>query len=754
MKNLKKDPLVQDLVDSYGDWFLEHPEDAKKMTDKLYPFTKMFSPININKTTIKNRIVMAPMGNLQMCEESGRPNEKMIAYFTERAKGGCGLITTGLVPISHGIDPTVTEPNDLSYFPRIDRTRTNLVGWRDLATSVHAYDSKIFIQLTPGLGRVGAPLCLPNEMKFPVSASFNKNFYIPAIPCIRLSDGKLNKIIKNGAQAALDAKCQGIDGVYLHGHEGYLLEQLTNPAFNRRKLGKYADPYRFGVDLVKAIREKVGPFYPIMYRIDLSLALNETYENIENMPTLKKYTEGRTIDDTLKFMEALVKAGVDCFDVDLGCYDNWWLPHPPAGMPAGCFKLVSKAAVDYFRDNNIKTNTGNDVVIVAVGKLGFPDLAEEILRDNMADMVMLGRQLLADPYWPKKCYNNRVKDIRPCIGCQEGCVNEFVEGGHIQCAVNARCGFEEKYKKMPKTEKVKKIAVVGAGPAGCVYALEAAKKGHDVTLFESTDKVGGKLISGGKPMIKFDVKNYVDYLGTQIEKAEKENKLKAMFNKKIDIEDLKGGYDVVVISTGTNDIVPPFAGLDKIPYAMATDALLDPNILKGKEKIAIIGGGVVGSETAYKLAVEDKKQVDLIEMEDNFMVGSCTANRGYILNYMRKNGNVRLHNGCKVMAFEKGKVITEQKTSKHLPDPYMCWTPLLPVNTDNPLAKPTGNEAVRKEIDADFVLIALGYRSENNLYYNALNERVAKEIYNLGDSFKPGKVVDAVRCAYALAMEV
>ena len=158
MSRLKKDPLVEELVDSYGDWFIDKPEDARAMTGELYPFEKMFSPITINKTKIKNRIVMAPMGNLQMCEENGRPNDKMIEYFTERAKGGCGLITTGLVPISHGIDPTITEPDKLTYFPRIGRSRTNLVGWRNLATSVHAYDSKLFIQLTPGLGRVGAPL--------------------------------------------------------------------------------------------------------------------------------------------------------------------------------------------------------------------------------------------------------------------------------------------------------------------------------------------------------------------------------------------------------------------------------------------------------------------------------------------------------------------------------------------------------------------------------------------------------------------
>lgn len=754
MSNLKTDSLVEKLVDTYGDWFIEHPEDARGITGELYPFDNIFSPVMINSVKIKNRLVMAPMGNLQMCEENGRPNDKMIEYFTERAKGGTGLLTTGLIPISHGVDPTVTEPGKLSYFPRIDRTRTNLVGWRDLATSVHAYDSKIFIQLTPGLGRVGAPMCVINEKKLPVSASFNKSFYIPAIPCLRLSDRKLNTIIKNGAQAALDAKCQGIDGVYLHGHEGYLLEQLTNPAFNRRKMGKYSDPYRFGVDLVKAIREKVGPHYPIMYRIDLSLALNETYKDIENMPTLRKYTKGRTINETLKFMEALIKAGVDCFDVDLGCYDNWWLPHPPAGMPAGCFKLISKAAKDYFNKNNIKTNKGQDVVIVAVGKLGYPDLAEEVIKEGMADMVMLGRPLLADPYWPNKLYNNQIEDIRPCIGCQEGCVNEFVEGGHIQCAVNPRCGFEDKYSKNMKTEKPKNIAVIGAGPAGCVFAINAAKKGHKVTLFEATDKVGGKLISGGAPMVKFDIKNYVSYLDCQVNKAAEQYGLIKKFNTKVDIEVIKDQFDTVVFANGTRDIVPPFEGLKNTPYAMATDALVNPNILKGKEKIVIIGGGVVGVETAYKLAYENNKKVDVLEMADNFMEGACTANRGHLLNYLRLNSNVNLYNGCRVEKFVDGKVIAAQKTSKYLPDPYISWTPLLPKNTENPLAKSSGTETKQVSIDADFVLLALGFRSENELYYNALKNHVAQEIYCIGDSFKPAKVIDAVRSAYALAVEI
>jgi 2-enoate reductase len=157
---------------------------------------------------------------------------------------------------------------------------------------------------------------------------------------------------------------------------------------------------------------------------------------------LRKITNGRTAAETLEYMENLVKRGVDIFDVDLGCYDNWWLPHPPAGMPAGCFLEVSKLAKEHFEKKGILSNAGFHVPIVAVGKLGYPDFAEKALRDGLCDMVMLGRPLLADPEWPNKAYAGRVDEIRPCIGCQEGCINEFVDGGHPQCAVNPRTGFE------------------------------------------------------------------------------------------------------------------------------------------------------------------------------------------------------------------------------------------------------------------------------------------------------------------------
>lgn len=218
---MKTDSKVQQLMDAFGDWFQDEKWVAQgRMTSGLYPYDHLFSPIRINRLTVKNRLVMGPMGNVNMCDETGKPNEKMLAYFTERAKGGVGLITTGLIPVTHGIDPSITEPGELSYFPRIDRTRTVMGGWRDLAENVHAYGSRIFVQLTAGLGRVGNPQCLMNAFKLPVSASWNPNFYMSQVPCRPLSTHACRRIIKNIGQSAADAKAMQLDGVYLHGHEG------------------------------------------------------------------------------------------------------------------------------------------------------------------------------------------------------------------------------------------------------------------------------------------------------------------------------------------------------------------------------------------------------------------------------------------------------------------------------------------------------------------------------------------------------
>lgn len=756
---MKTDEMVQQLTDSYGSWMLADKSDGKgscaRMTQELYPYDRIFSPVRVNRTVLKNRIVMAPMGNLQMCEETGRPGQKMLDYFFERAKGGAGLLTTGLVPVSHGLDNTVSEPDKLSYFPRIDRSRTTYSGWRDLAQGVHAYGSKIFIQVTAGMGRVGSPTCLLSMHKLPGSASFNPNFYIPQLPCLRLSDRKLTKIVKNMGQAAADSKTAGLDGIYLHGHEGYLLEQMTNTAFNRRKLGRYADWQRFGIDCVKEIRSRAGNAYPIMYRIDLSLALNETYgDKMNTIKALKKFRNGRTVEQTLSYMEKLVEAGVDMFDVDLGCYDNWWLPHPPAGMPAGCFLDVARLVKEHFAKKGIRSNAGMEVPVVAVGKLGYPDLAEKALRDEDCDLVMLGRPLLADPEWCKKAYEGRVKEIRPCIGCQEGCINEFVEGGHIQCTVNPRTGFEDTLpSEISRAEIPKKVAVIGAGPSGMAFALTALKRGHKVELIERTDKLGGKIIPGSSPKIKFDFENYLEYLRNQIEAAKENPDFTLTMGTTMDADTLKEKhYDVIVLANGSLNIDPPFKGKNKVRCIQAADALVNPSLLGDAQNVVVVGGGSVGCETAYWLAYEQNRKVSVVEMNSQMMDGVCTANRGYLLHYMEKKG-VKLYNCAKVISFDTGKVNVEQIID-NVPDPYNTWQPILPKNISNPLAKAVGTKAKEESIPAELVILAMGGRSDDSLYFETLKQRAAPEIYNIGDCFKAARVLEATRSAYRLALKI
>lgn len=752
---MKTDSKVQQLMDAFGDWFQDEKWVAQgRMTSGLYPYDHLFSPIRINRLTVKNRLVMGPMGNVNMCDETGKPNEKMLAYFTERAKGGVGLITTGLIPVTHGIDPSITEPGELSYFPRIDRTRTVMGGWRDLAENVHAYGSCIFVQLTAGLGRVGNPQCLMNAFKLPVSASWNPNFYMSQVPCRPLSTHACRRIIKNIGQSAADAKAMQLDGVYLHGHEGYLIEQLTNPAFNRRRLGRYSDWQAFGIDMIEEIRRRVGPHYPIMYRIDLSLALNETYGDRMDAPDLKKFKNGRTIADTLEYMKNLVKAGVDLFDVDLGCYDNWWLPHPPGSMPPGCFLDIAKLTKDYFRENKILSNAGVEVPVVAVGKLGYPDLAEQALRDGKCDMIMLARPLLADPQWPNKVRAGRVAEITPCIGCQEGCINEFVEGGHPQCAVNPRTAFEEVFPEVPpQAEKRLKVAVVGAGPAGVMCAVTAAKRGHQVDLIEKSGRIGGRLNPGSVPKIKFDVANYLEYLNGLVERTAAEYPLVLKLNTEATVESLKDGeYDKVVVAMGTKDAVLKLPGYEQANVAQAVAVLDHPELAEKAQKIIVVGGGVVGCETAYFLNKELGKKVTVIEMDAKIMNHTCTANRGMLIKYMHDAPAIDLLNCTRLTSFEKGGVKVMRNVSKTVPDPYMTWHPILPENIVNPLEKKIQVEEQEQFLEADLVVLAAGGRSDDQLFYDVQRELTGTLVYNIGDSFHGGKVFEATKAGYALGL--
>lgn len=746
--------VVDKLAENFYDWAAKDIE-TPKMEKKLFPYSSIFSPLKINNLTVKNRYVMAPMGNVSMCEETGKPNEQMIAYFEERASGGVGLITTGLIPVSYGIDHTILEKGDLVYFPRIDRSRTVLAGWRDLTSRCHAHGAKVFIQLSAGLGRVGNPQCLVNRLKFPKSASFNPNFYISAIPCLRMSDRQITKIIKNIGQASADSKAVNLDGIYLHGHEGYLIEQLTNTAFNHRVLGKYSNWQRFGIDMIKEIRARVGDNFPIMYRIDLSLMLNQTYgKKMDEVRSLKGFKKERTIEESLDYMAALVGAGVDLFDVDLGCYDNWWLPHPPASMPPAPYIELANLTKQYFKEKGILTNKGQEVAVVAVGKIGYPDVAEQALRDKKCDMVMLGRPLLADPELPNKVYRGDVDTIVPCIGCQEACINEFVEAGHPQCAVNPRCAFENVFPKNPTPAPIKKnIAVIGAGPAGIISAKTLLERGHKVTLFEKSNKIGGMLIPGGSPKIKYEVNNYLIYLNNLLENLKKDKNFKFLLNTPMDKDSLRDKFEVIITACGSSQIKPNIEGVDSPNVFYGIDILNNPKLLDTFNNIIVVGGGVVGCETAQFIRFELNKKVKVLEMTEYFMNHVCTANRGHLIHSLEQ-GDVKLMNCTKLLKIEKNYVLVSKNVSKTVPNPYCTWAPILPENIVNPLAKKLKLSLVEEKIDADAVVLSLGSRSSDKLYYDIVKNNLAQEVYNVGDSATVGKVTEAVASAYRKCLKI
>lgn len=781
-EHLKYQERVQKLLDGFGNWF-EDPvrRRAGEFTSTLYPYRSIFSPIRINSIEIKNRLVMGPMGNISVNGDTGQPTNKMVLYFAERAKGGVGLITSGLVPVSQGIDPAVTEPGDLSYFPRIDGARSRFAPWRDIAEICHGYGARFFIQLTPGLGRVGSPECLMTKYKLPVSASWNPNFYMPSLPCRPLRDGQLRKIVKKAGQAAADAKALLIDGVYLHGHEGYLLEQMSNPAFNRRRLGRYSDWKAFGIDLVREIRKRTGPSYPVMYRIDLSLAFNETYgDRMSTVKSLRPFRNERTVDMSLEYIAELVKAGVDLFDVDLGGYDNWWLPHPPGPMPPGVYLEMASVVKEYFAEHSIRSNAGLKVPVVGVGKLGYPDLAEEALRSGKCDMIMLARPLLADPEWPKKAFSGQVHRIRPCIGDQEACLNEFLEGGHVQCAVNPRTGFEDIYNgsELVSAASQRRIAVVGGGPAGIISAVTAARRGHRVVLFEKERELGGMLRPGSRPAIKFDVLNYRRYLEGLVADVVSSGGLALRLGTAADAASLKAeGFDVIVCAGGSRPARPSIEGLPEargtgaaeapaagpaeehaatgqdLKIVDAVDLLNKPEIADPFDKIVIIGGGDVGCETAWFLAGERKKNITLIEMLPDLMKGSCTANRGWLLHHLEKAG-VEVLNSTTVLRVGAGRVVVRQNVHPSVPDPYNTWNPLLPENIENPLAKKIREDLREKELAAELVVVAVGGLPDDRLYRACVEENAAPELHILGDAFQPGRVFEAVKAAYQVGTSI
>lgn len=757
MKEKFGEEFLHDLINRLDSWLQDEDEfEPARMKQEYFPYTQLFSPITINKLQVKNRIMMGPMGNVYMAEESGRPSQKMINFLTERAKGGAGLISTGLVPVGQGIDPGLLEPGDLSLFPRLSSSRSVYSGWKTLTENIHAYGSRLFIQISPGAGRVGSPLPVMTKLKLPVSASWNPNFYLPAVPCRPLSDLEVWRLIGRMGQTAADAQELGMDGVYIHGHEGYLLDQFTNMAFNRRWLGFYKNYQHFALGIIKAIRQRVGQNYPIMYRIGLSAAFRAVYgSRMESEKGLKKFKRERLVIETLDLLEKLVQAGVDCIDVDLGVYDAWWLPHPPPSMPSGCYLPLSRLVKEYFTEKRVLTHTGSPVPVVAVGKLGYPDLCEKALREGDCDMVMLARPLLADSDWPKKAFAGEAAKIRPCIGDQEACLKAFIRGTHIQCAVNPRAGFEDVFAPtLQPALKPKRIGLVGAGPAGIQFALTALSRGHTIAWFEKRERIGGMLIPGSVPKLKYEIRNYLNYLTDSIEEQLNCGKLTLHTSSPVSAQQLKDQhFDCIVAATGGKPYVPDIPGIANPNVIQAVEALDHPEKIAGGARVIVIGGGSVGCEIAHWLAAEKNCRVAIVEPLPYLMKEVVTANRNHLLHLLEKLG-VEICIGALPVEIQASAVMIDKNISETLPDPYNTWNPILPENIRNPVARAIRKNIVRTTLQADTFVLASGYKPDNRFYADCVLNTAAPELHLIGDAFQTGKIFEAVKSGYMLAKDI
>ena len=645
---------------------------------------KLFEPGRIGKLAIKNRLVMAPMGIIGLTEPDGRISQRGIDYYVERAKGGVGLIISGICLPTFEIELGPVKEMGLSPVLSADSPEV-IPRLSELAGAMHDCGAKIAVQLSAGFGRVLPPRAMADVGMQTVAPSAVPNVWDPKTITRELTIEEVEKLVRSFGPAAEIIAAAGIDAIELHGHEGYLMDQFKTSLWNKRKDrygGDLDGRLRFPLEIIENIKEKAGKDFPVIYRY-----------------AIKHYIEGgRDVEESLEIARRLEKAGVDALHVDAGCYDDWYWPHPPIYQPPGCMVDMAEAVSKVVR-----------IPVITVGRLGYPELAERVLREGKADFVALGRPLLADPEWPLKVEEGRLDDIRPCIGCHEGCMGKVVNLAPLSCAVNPATGNEREFTITP-AERPRTVLVVGGGVAGMEAARVAALRGHRVTLCEKGDRLGGHLIEGSVPPFKQDLRLLKDYYITQLGKLGVDIRLGTEVTPKL-VQEMKP--EMVIIATGSRTISPEIPGIEKDKVVTAIDLLLGRK--EAGETVVVAGGGSIGCETAVYLAQQGKR-VTIVEMLEDVMTDVVEGNKQYLFKMLAENGVSVLTKTTLARVTDEGVVVVNK---------YRRW---------------------QAELKADTVVLALGLKPERDLA-NALEGKVA-ELHVIGDCEQPGKIIDAVWGAF------
>ncbi|NQT74743.1 MAG: FAD-dependent oxidoreductase [Chloroflexi bacterium] len=537
---------------------------------------KLFEPIKIADIEVKNRIVMLAMG-IGYCEQDGTITDRLIRFYVERAKGGAGLI---IVPCAYN-----DFGMNLPMHPAMEDDKC-LPGIRRLTDALHEYDVKAFAQLL----HLGSSLWAMPDGSPPVSASAVRSKLTGVVPR-ELTIPEIRETIAHFAEGAERAKQGGFDGVEFAGTGGYLFNQFISPLTNNRDDeygGDFERRLRFPVETVEKVRESVGPGFPISYRT-----------------CGDEFMKGGNRQGEMKFVaQAVEKAGADVINVTAGWHQSF-IPLITMDVPRGTFVYLAQGTKEVV-----------NVPVIACNRINDPFLAEQILQNGQADMIGMARALLTDPELPNKAAEGRFDEIRPCVGCNQGCLDSAFSMREISCVFNPAAGREAEF-DLIRAEKSKKVFVIGGGPAGMEATRVAALRGHNVTLFEKADKLGGQLNLAAIPPGRGELANAVSYLVGAIQRAGVRVKL----GKEVDIELItREKPDVVILAAGAIPIHPNIPGIEGENVVFAAD------VLEGKaevgETVVIIGGGAVGIETALFVA---KKGTTSAEAAVFLAVGGAMA---------------------------------------------------------------------------------------------------------------------------------
>ncbi len=638
---------------------------------------QVFTPIKIGSLEVPNRFVVPPMV-VNFVNQDGTANEKFIAYHEEKAKGGWGLIIVEDYAIDKYAGGFIKLPglwND-----------GQIESHRELTERVHQYDSKIFAQIYHAGRETGS---LINGVQ-PVAPSPIADPTIGETPR-ELSITEIKELIEKFGDTALRAKKAGFDGVEMHGAHGYLIGQFMSPFSNKRTDeygGTIKNRARFALEILKNIRAKVGNDFPVIYR----MSVNEMV------------TGGLTTEESKVIVMLLEEAGIDAIHASNGVYASSQYIIPPFSMKHAWSSDISE---------EIKKVVS--IPVIGVGRITDPFIAESVIASGKADLVSMGRASLADPHLPKKSKEGKFEDIIHCIGCVQGCSGRNVKQVEVKCLVNPLTGSESERKiELVKDKKI--IAVAGGGIAGMEAAIVAAKRGHVVHLYEKNEKLGGQWILAAIPPSKEEFNSFILWQKTQLEKLNVNIHLGTEFNEKI-VEEIKP--DALIVATGSIPFVPNITGKDRPNVVIAND------ILKGKidsgQNVVVIGGGMVGVETASHLA-NHGKSVTIMEAKSEIFEGGEPAVRYFLFEDLKEN-NVRLIANAFIKEIKEKSVIFDDEK---------------------------GNEKELSGIDT--IVMAVGSKPLNDLSEIVSNK--IKKVIVAGDAVSVRNGLDAIEEGFLAGLEV